>query len=75
VRFEILLDYLESHLLDPAVYGDAQLKPTTMALARLRNYDDPYVTDAPYDEPGDRVVEHFKFYGSRLHERNPRLRR
>lgn len=73
--FEILLDYLESHLLDPAVYQASVIGITKSALVRLRDYEDPYVEDDLYDELGDRVVEYFKFYGSQPYSKNPHLHR
>jgi hypothetical protein len=73
--FEILLDYLKSHILDPAVYQLATINATKTALARLGNYDNPYLEDDLYDELSDRVVEYFKFYGSRPHAKNTHLHR
>jgi hypothetical protein len=73
--FEILLAYLESHLLDAAVYQPAAITKTRTALARLRDYDHPYLEDDLYDELSDRVVEYFKFYGSQPHAKNPLLHR
>jgi len=73
--FEILLAYLESHLFDTAVYPPAAIARTRAALARLRDYDNPYLEDDLYDELGDRVVEYFKFHGSKPHAKNPALSR
>ncbi len=73
--FEILLAYLESHILDAAVYQAAVIAETRTALTRLRDYDHPYLEDDLYDELGDRVVEYFKFHGSQPHAKNPRLHR
>ena len=73
--FEILLAYLERHLLDPAVYQRATIKATNAVLARLRDHGNPYLEDDLYDELGDRVVEYFKFHGSRPNARNQDLHR
>jgi hypothetical protein len=73
--FETLLRYLESHLLDPAVYDIRRIGATRAALTRLWEYDNPCVEDELFDDLGDRVVEYFKFHGSKPHERNPDLHR
>jgi hypothetical protein len=73
--FEILLDYLENHLLDSRVFSDGVVATTKTALLRLRDYEEPYLEDDLYDELSDRVVEYFKFYGSQSHEKNLGLHR
>ncbi len=73
--FEILLRYLEAHLLDPAVYTGPVISQTRSILIRLSDLDDPRTDDEPYDELSDRVVEYFRHYGSRPHRLNPALRR
>lgn len=73
--FEILLGYLERHLLDAAVYPPETLLATTTALVRLRDAEHPFLDDALYDDLGDRVVEYFRHYGSQPHPHNPALRR
>lgn len=73
--FEILLAYLERHLLDPAVYQPETIEATRSALARLGDYENPHLEDALYDELGDRVVEYFRFHGSQPRAQNPDLRR
>jgi hypothetical protein len=73
--FETLLTYLEGHLLDAAVYPPAVINRTKAALARLRDYDHPYLEDDLYDELVDRIVEYFKFHGSKPHAKNPGLYR
>jgi hypothetical protein len=66
---------LEGHLLDPAVYSAEQVGAKKAALVRLWNYDDPCLDEALYDDLSDRVVEYFRFYGSRRHTNNPNLHR
>lgn len=73
--FEILLRYLENHLYDPAVYLSATIGSTKAIILRLRDFDNPYLEDDLYDELGDRVVEYFKFYGSKQHVKNLHLAR
>lgn len=73
--FEILLSYLERHLLDPAVYAADQIERTRQTLTRLRVHDQPLLDDAPYDDLGDRVVDYFRHYGSQSREWNPHLDR
>jgi hypothetical protein len=73
--FEILLRYLEKHLLDPAVFQQDLLATTKSTLSRLRNFEDPYLADDLYDALTDRVVECFRFYGSQPHVKNPSLHR
>jgi hypothetical protein len=55
--FEILLSFLESKLLDKAVYLEAILADTRATLVRLRDLDRPCLDDDQYDQLGDRVVE------------------
>jgi hypothetical protein len=73
--FEILLRYLENHLLDPAVFEQGQIETTRSWLARIRDFDNPYLADDLYDAMTDRVVEYFRYYGSKPHVENPKLRR
>jgi hypothetical protein len=73
--FELLLIYLNKHLLDSSVYSEDTIRGTKAALARLRNHDDPYLEDDLYDGLGDRVVEYFQFRGSQPHAKNTALRR
>lgn len=73
--FETLLAYLEEHLLDPTVYPPSTLDATRAALNRLKDHGDPCLEDAIYDQLGDRVVECFKYFGSRPHTKNPHLQR
>jgi hypothetical protein len=73
--FEILLAYLQQHLLDAAVFAPSVLESTMASIARLSRYDDPYLEDDLYAELTDRVVEYFRFYGSKSHAKNPLLYR
>lgn len=73
--FEIILDFLESHLLDPEVYPAKTIQKTTTTLKRLRDFKSPYLKDDLFDQLGDRVVEYFKFHGSQSHKKNPNLHR
>lgn len=73
--FEILLGYLEAHLLDAQVFVPDVLLQTEETLSRLRDYENPLLEDGPYDDLGDRVVDYFRHYGSRPHRANPELRR
>jgi len=73
--FEILLRYLEEHLLDPAVYSEKTIAQTHVILERLWDFENPLLDDEPYDDLGDRVVEYFRHYGSQPHVPNPELRR
>jgi hypothetical protein len=73
--FEILVRYLKSHLLDPAVFGKTLIEKTTTDLARLQEFDHPYLSDDLYEAIADRIVEYFRFYGSKPHAQNPNLRR
>ena len=73
--FEILLDYLGSHLLDPAVFSPGAVGHTEAILARLRDHAEPLLDDKWYDALSDRVVEYYRHYGSQVHTPNPRLRR
>ena len=73
--FEIFLRYLETYLLDPAVFAPSAVETTSAQLTRLRDYKNPYLQDDLYDALTDRVVEYFRFYGSKPHTKNPVLRR
>ena len=73
--FEILLAYLDGHLLDRAVFSPDAIRRTGAILARLRDHADPLLDDGPYDALSDRVVEYHRHHGSRPHAVNPRLRR
>ncbi len=73
--FEILLAYLGSHLLDPAVFSPDTVGHTEAILARLRDHADPLLDDGCYDALSDRVVEYYRHHGSQVHTPNPRLRR
>jgi hypothetical protein len=73
--FEILLAYLEQHLADPQVYDGATLARTQSILVRLKDYENPLLDDAPFDELADRAVDYYRHYGSRPHARNPALHR
>jgi hypothetical protein len=75
VGFEILLAYLQQHLLDTAVYAPSVIESTKTSLARLHDYDHPYLEDDLYDELTDRVVEYHRFHGSKSHAKNPQLYR
>ena len=73
--FEIFIRYLEDKLTDTKVFSAAKIAATKTILARLKRDDEPYVDNDFYDFLSDRVVEYFKFYGSRPHPHNPRLHR
>ena len=73
--FELLLAYLRSRLGDRLVFSPAVIARTTAVLDRLANHNDPYLHDDLYDELTDRVVEHFRHYGSQPHVRDPALGR
>ena len=73
--FEILLSFLESKLLDKAVYPKATLAVTRATLVRLRDFDRPCLDDDQYDQLSDRVVEYLKYNGTQRHLKNPELHR
>jgi hypothetical protein len=73
--FEIFVRYLEDKLTDTKVFSAAKIAETKTILARLKREDEPYVDNDFYDFLSDRVVEYFKFYGSRPHPHNPQLHR
>lgn len=73
--FEILLSFLESKLLDKAVYPEATLAGTRATLVRLRDFDRPCLDDDQYDQLSDRVVEYLKYYSTQRHQKNPELHR
>ena len=73
--FEILLSFLESKLLDKAVYPEAILADTRATLVRLRDFDRPCLDDDQYDQLGDRVVEYLQYYGTQRHLKNSELHR
>lgn len=73
--FEIFVRYLEDKLTDTKVFSTAKISETKTILARLKRKDEPYVDNDFYDFLSDRVVEYFKFYGSRPHPYNPQLHR
>jgi hypothetical protein len=73
--FEILLSFLESRLLDKAVYSEAKLAVIRATLVRLKDFEHPCLDDEPYDQLSDCVVEYFQHYGSQRHFKNPDLRR
>ena len=73
--FEILLNFIESHLLDEGAFAPDVIERTKRILTRLRDYDDPLLEDGPYDTLGDRVVDYFRHHGSQLHPNNPELNR
>ena len=73
--FEILIRFLQTHLLDATIYPDDVLRATQTILDSLARPDLPVVVDEPYDELGDRVVEWYRHNGSRPHPHNPKLYR
>ena len=73
--FEILLAYLGSHLLDPAVFSPDVVGHTEAILARLRDHAEPLLDDGCYDALSDRVVEYYRHHGSQPHALNPQLHR
>lgn len=73
--FDILLSFIESHLLDEGAFAPDIIERTKRILTRLRDYDDPLLKDGPYDTLGDRVVDYFYHYGSQPHPNNPELNR
>ncbi|MHC9084209.1 hypothetical protein ACYX7E_04120 [Luteimonas sp. RIT-PG2_3] len=73
--FDLLISYLEQHLTDVSVYSQDTVAQTRSTLGRLRDYDFPCLEDDLYDELGDRVVEHFRFYGIQPHVQNSQLHR
>ena len=73
--FEILLRYLEEHLLDPTVYSETTVDSTKKILERLHDFEYPLLDDKLYDELGDRVVEYYRLKGSQPHTLNPSLKR
>jgi hypothetical protein len=66
--FESRLRFLERHLLDPAVFSETLQEQTRVAIARLWEFEHPYVESDLYDDLSDRVVEYFRHYGSRPHQ-------
>ena len=70
--FEMLLRYLQKHLLDPAVFEKVLIETTRTELGRLEDFDEPYLKDDLYDALTDRVVEYFRYYGSRPHKKKDR---
>jgi hypothetical protein len=73
--FEILIQYLEDHLLDPTVFGPSLIEKTRTSLARVQDFENPCLADELYEEMTDRAFEYFRFYGSKPHANNPKLRR
>ena len=73
--FEILLSFLESRLLDKAVYSEAKLAVTRAALVRLKDFAHPCLDDELFDQLCDCVVEYLQHYGSQRHLENPDLHR
>ena len=73
--FEILLEFLDAHLLDARVFAPDVLGQTKETIVRLRDYENPLLEDGPYDALGDRVVDYFRHYGSQTHLTNPALYR
>lgn len=73
--FELLLDFLHQHLLDPRVYSAETIESTSRALVSLREDDDAWLDTNVYDALSDRAVEYFRFYGSQPHQHNPHLYR
>jgi hypothetical protein len=71
--FRILLAYLRQHLLDSTVFSNDQIERTKDILKRLRRGSDPLMDDEPYDYLGERVVDYYRHYGSKLHTHNPNL--
>ena len=71
--FRILLSYLRQHLLDAAVFSPDQIQRSNVILKRLRRGSDPLLEDEPFDYLGERVVDYYRHYGSKPHQRNPDL--
>ena len=71
--FEILLAYLEQHLMDAAVYPAGTIDQTREILERLHDQEHPLLDDASYDHLGDRVCDYYRHYGSKPHAPDPRL--
>lgn len=73
--FDILLRYLQDRLLDEAVFSSDIIAGTREIMERLKNFEYPVLEDEVYDTLGDRVVEHYRHFGSQPHIRNPALLR
>ena len=73
--FEKLLGYLERHLPDERLFPADTNRRIAAVLARLREWQSPLREDEPYDFLGDRVVDHYRHYGTRPHRRDPDLHR
>jgi hypothetical protein len=71
--FEILVLYLKTNLLDPNLFPQDVIRQTAKILDRLSDFERPCLDDEPYDTLGDRVVDYFRYFGSRPHEKNPAL--
>jgi len=71
--FRILLSYLRQHLLDPAIFSAKQIQQSNDILKRLRRGSDPLLKDEPFDYLGERVVDYYRYYGSKPHQHNPDL--
>jgi hypothetical protein len=48
--FEILLQFLDTHLTDPSVFSTDAANQTRKILTRLVDYENPLLEDEPYDE-------------------------
>jgi hypothetical protein len=74
--FELLLDYLRTHLLDGQTLSDDERTEINTDLALIANYDYPQTGDDIYDRLTDRVVEWTHAHPDPIrHEHNPNLRR
>ena len=73
--FKILLRYLDQHLTDAAVFPKATRAATRKTIWRLGFAMLPVLDDDVYDRLGDRVVEYYRHYGSKSHQKNPQLLR
>jgi len=73
--FKILLRYLALNLSDPNVFSKSTRAESRKILWRLRFAMFPVLDDAVYDRLGDRVVEYYRHYGSKRHQKNPNLLR
>lgn len=72
---EMLIAYLEKHLLDDKLFDEAQLATLSGAINRIKKHDEPYHDQHFYNLITERIVDYYLHYGSQENIHNPKLLR
>lgn len=72
---EILVSYLEQHLLDTSVFDKSKFAKLSQAIERIKKYEEPYNNTHFYNVLTEGIVDYYFHYGSQKNLFNPKLER